>query len=69
MMLHEDHTLVKLLHNNVMEIPTTPTLPLLKCVVLAEVEIREFARTRTTEPRTVSDNLVLMWPFHTITEI
>ena len=37
---------------------TTPTLPLLKCVVLAEAEIREFARTRTTEPRTVTDNLV-----------
>ena len=37
---------------------TTPTLPLLKCAVLAEAEIREFARTRTTEPRTVSDTLV-----------
>ena len=45
------------------------TLPLLKCVVLAEWERREFARTRTTEPRTVSDTLVLMWPFDTITEL
>ena len=39
-------------------VTTTPTLPLLKCVVLAEAEIREFARTRTTEPRTVTENLV-----------
>ena len=39
-------------------ITTIPTLPLLKCVVLAEAEIREFARTRTTEPRTVTDTLV-----------
>ena len=31
---------------------TTPTLPLRKCVVLAEAERQEFARTRTTEPRT-----------------
>ena len=33
-------------------VTTTPTLPLLKCVVLVEAERREFARTWTTEPRT-----------------
>ena len=42
----------------IVPLSTTPTLPLLKCVVLAEAEIREFARTRTTEPRTVTDILV-----------
>ena len=38
------------------DIPMTQTLMRLKCVVLAEAEIREFARTRTTEPRTVSES-------------
>ena len=36
----------------------TSTLPLLKCVVLAGAEIREFARTQTTEPRTAKEHLV-----------
>ena len=48
------------------QVMTTSTLLLLKCVVLAEAVIREFARTRTTEPRTFSDSLVSMWPFDII---
>ena len=39
-------------------VTTISILLLLNCVAIAEAEIQEFARTRTTEPRTVAENLV-----------
>ena len=49
----EIHVVITIRTHILVVVTMTPTLPLLKCVVLAEAERREFARTRTTEPRTL----------------